>query len=147
MCCRVYCCLFVCCFLWLFACVFVCLFVCLFVVIVIVLLCFYGFSIVVVCLFACLFVGLLVCYFAVCWLFCLFVCLFVCLVSVKLAWILRHGAVTRGLYIDSEGYILVDAILDELNISNAKLRDIVAACPKRRYEITEINQQSYIRAR
>ena len=62
--------------------------------------------------------------------------------SKLLSWALRHGAGELGLTLRGDGFVAVDALLAALGqrakgITPARVRQIVAECPKQRFGLTE----------
>src|SRR5436190_23809633 len=67
----------------------------------------------------------------------------------SLSWILRHGAIDRGLNMSSGGYVLCIAILNIPQFRKFTLediKDVVYNGNKKRYVIMEKNKQLYIKA-
>jgi RNA:NAD 2'-phosphotransferase (TPT1/KptA family) len=72
-------------------------------------------------------------------------------ISIKLSFILRHGAQKIGLPIRSDGFVLVRELLGvnelcALSTSVDEIHDVVRDCVKQRFEITTIEGELMIRA-
>ena len=72
--------------------------------------------------------------------------------SKALSWILRHGAETEGLTIESNGYVPLAEVMQYLrnkghkNIDEDRIRKIVDTNDKKRFEILEKKHHVFIRA-
>ena len=70
--------------------------------------------------------------------------------SKTLSWLLRHQAVTQGLCLRNDGYAPCAQVVSVLSkrcipgMTQRRLEDEVAACPKRRFELSPCRQ--YVRA-
>jgi len=75
--------------------------------------------------------------------------------SKTMTYLLRHGAIKEGLNISQDGFVKLDDLLDHKTLKNAtkeELCQIVKNCPKQRFALKVINDESnntetlYIRA-
>lgn len=72
-------------------------------------------------------------------------------ISKTMSYLLRHGADKEGLNIGSDGYVLVDDLinnkaLEQLNVNENTIIQIVNNDTKNRYNLTTKNNKLYIRA-
>jgi len=66
--------------------------------------------------------------------------------SRKLSYILRHNAQTLGIKIRTDGYVSLDELVNYLKVNINDINDVVDNDLKKRYTITTIDNNIYIRA-
>ena len=66
--------------------------------------------------------------------------------SRKLSYILRHKAQTLGIKIRTDGYVSLDELVNYLKVTINDINDVVDNDLKKRYTITTIDNNIYIRA-
>lgn len=64
----------------------------------------------------------------------------------KLSYLLRHGALEYGIYMNSDGYVLLDDVLTFLSTNFSTIEKVVKEDTKNRYSLKEENGKMYIRA-